>query len=282
MDRKAISFEQAEGRLPMPTQLALKEISSELRAQLFFVLDSFVVESNHNYDVAEPWKEILLQEFVFHQHKFVDEYTPNRDVRIKYIRDLIKSGDYVDVFGFIQWVLRHKRTPSDFVKYIEMVLVSCRAAYRVVDGDTIAPVATSAEVDALESGLSSARSAGITGAYSHLRSAIEAATAGKYSDCIREAIHGVEAVAVTLAPGSTELGPALSKLEANGAIHGAMKTAFRSLYGYASDEKGIRHSLLDQDAAKVDEADALFMLGACASFVSYLIAKGRAAGLLSD
>jgi hypothetical protein len=29
----------------------------------------------------------------------------------------------------------------------------------------------------------------------------------------------------------------------------------------------------------VDEADALFMLGACASFVSYLISKAAAAGV---
>jgi hypothetical protein len=47
-----------------------------------------------------------------------------------------------------------------------------------------------------------------------------------------------------------------------------------------SDEKGIRHPLLDDGTAKVDETDALFMLGACAAFVSYLINKARSAKLL--
>ena len=59
-----------------------------------------------------------------------------------------------------------------------------------------------------------------------------------------------------------------------------MKEGFVKLYGFASDEKGIRHPLLDDGAANVDETDALFMIGACAAFVSYLINKSRAASLL--
>jgi hypothetical protein len=58
-----------------------------------------------------------------------------------------------------------------------------------------------------------------------------------------------------------------------------MKSGFTKLYAYTSDEGGIRHALLE-NAAKVDEADALFMLGACAAFVSYLINKARSSGLL--
>ena len=63
-------------------------------------------------------------------------------------------------------------------------------------------------------------------------------------------------------------------------MHGALKKGFLSIYGYTSDEQGIRHPLLDTQAAKVDEADALFMIGACAAFVSYLINKARASDLL--
>lgn len=53
-------------------------------------------------------------------------------------------------------------------------------------------------------------------------------------------------------------------------MHGAFRTALVNLYGYASDEEGIRHSLLEQGAAKVTERDAIFMLGVCASFATYL------------
>jgi hypothetical protein len=282
MDRKLVSFEQAEGRAPLPTQLALKKLSPQLRAQLFFVFDMHVLPRRGDHTVAEPWNAILKAEFVFHQNRFSSEYISLHFQQIRRIQTIIENGDYVEVFGFIEWILRFNYTPAAFRKHIADVLVNCHAAYRVVDGDTIAPITDPTEAAALEAALKSARAVGITGAYAHLRSSIEAATAGKYPDCVREAIHAVEAVAVQLAPGSTTLGPALVKLEKAGAIHEAMKKGFSALYGYASDEKGIRHSLLDQDAANVDEADALFMLGACASFVSYLIAKGRLAGLLTE
>ena len=45
------------------------------------------------------------------------------------------------------------------------------------------------------------------------------------------------------------------------------------------DEKGIRHALTE-GKADVDMDDAVFMIGACASFVSYLVGKARAAGLI--
>ena len=51
----------------------------------------------------------------------------------------------------------------------------------------------------------------------------------------------------------------------------------KKIYGYSNAEKGIRHPMLDESSAKVDEIDAQFMFGACASFISYLIAKARKA-----
>ena len=54
-------------------------------------------------------------------------------------------------------------------------------------------------------------------------------------------------------------------------MHGSFKVAIEKLYGYASDERGVRHSLLEQGEANVTERDALFMLGVCASFVTYLL-----------
>ena len=80
-------------------------------------------------------------------------------------------------------------------------------------------------------------------------------------------------MAVRLAPGTDTLGAALKVLEQRGRMHGGLKAAFGNLYGYSSDEEGVRHALVFGDEAQVDEADALFMLGACASLVSYLLAR---------
>ena len=72
--------------------------------------------------------------------------------------------------------------------------------------------------------------------------------------------------------------PALDSLEKGGLLkHTALKAAFKKLYGYTSDEQGIRHSLLDQDSADVGLDEAMFMFGACASFAAYLAQKHRQA-----
>jgi hypothetical protein len=111
--------------------------------------------------------------------------------------------------------------------------------------------------------------------------AAEALTAGRNGDSVRESVHAVESAARVLSEDSkTTLAPALAKLQSNLGMHPAFKKALVSLYGYSSDEAGIRHSLLE-DEARVDMHDALFMLGACASFVTFLIGKGRAADIIS-
>jgi len=51
-----------------------------------------------------------------------------------------------------------------------------------------------------------------------------------------------------------------------------MKSAFSALYGYTSDEGGIRHALIEKNS-QVQIEDARFMLIACSAFVNYLISK---------
>src|SRR5262249_11553549 len=142
------------------------------------------------------------------------------------------------------------------------------------EGRTIVPVASDAERATLERAFADLAVAEFQGARSHLRNAATELTAGRFSDSIRESIHCVESVARVLEP-TAELSKALARLEKSVKLHPALKRGFSSLYGYTSDEKGIRHPLLDDGTANVDETDALFMIGACASFASYLIQKAR-------
>jgi len=53
-------------------------------------------------------------------------------------------------------------------------------------------------------------------------------------------------------------------------LHKGLKSAFGKLYGYTSDEKGIRHASLNGDEM-ADEHLALFMFSTCASFCAYLV-----------
>jgi hypothetical protein len=194
-------------------------------------------------------------------------------------RTLFETGDYAQIFGWLEYVLKHPACPAPFAKTIQNILPNCRAAYRVVDGTVICPISSEVEHATIVRAFADLAATQFNGARKHLRDAASYLTAGKYADSIRESIHAVEAVGRTLEPSANILSKTLAKLEQKILIHPAMKKGFESLYAYTSDEGGIRHALLE-NAAKVDEADALFMLGSCAAFVSYLLSKARLNGLL--
>lgn len=281
--RQDLTFEQAEGAEPLPSQLQLGEISQELRAKLWNVLYSSlpkVAVTYSGYHLAEPWRQILQDLHVHREHGMVDDFSDLFDRQVKQLRSTLEHGNYVSVLGLIQWLMRHPHCPKDFPKRIDLALRSGRAAYRVMAGTTIAPIASEADERTLKRAYADLKGSEFGGARAHLRDAAEGAAVGNWAASIRESVHAVESVARMLAP-SGELSTALSTLEQTASIHGALKKGFTAIYGFTSDEKGIRHPLLDDPAANVDEADALFMLGACAAFVSYLISKGRKAGLLT-
>ena len=195
------------------------------------------------------------------------------------VKQLIINENYLQVFGLLQWMLRQPEIPQRLHEDIEDALRQSRAAYAVFDRDTIIPVGSDAERETLARAFADVAASEFHGARAHLRNAGSELTAGEYGPSIRESIHAVEAVARVLEPGAQTLRPALLKLEKSVRIHPALGKGFGSLYGFTSDEKGIRHALLDEPVAQVDEADALYMLGSCAAFVSYLINKARQSGV---
>ena len=121
------------------------------------------------------------------------------------------------------------------------------------------------------------RESGMEGASTHLHQAAEHIKARQYGDSIADSIHAVVSVACVIAQKeNASLGQALDSLEkANLLKHPALKNAFKKLYGYTSDEPGIRHALFDKDAPNVGLDEAVFMFGACASFAAYLVNKHR-------
>lgn len=95
-----------------------------------------------------------------------------------------------------------------------------------------------------------------------------------YKNCAKESISAVESVCKVLANDpKAELGKALKSLIANGMnIHGSLKSAILALYGYASDEGGIRHAERETESTVTFE-EAKFMMVTCSAIVNYLVAE---------
>ncbi|MGY8669214.1 hypothetical protein Q3C01_43710, partial [Bradyrhizobium sp. UFLA05-109] len=189
-----------------------------------------------------------------------------------------RPGDYAKIYGWLQFVLQHQPPPG-FANQLEARLRYCRAPYRVVGGDVLVPIGNNLVAAVVGQALNDLSGASLAGGHEHLKAAAAELTSGHFADSVRESIHAVESVVRVLEPDG-EFSRALAKLEQRTNIHSALKHGFTKIYGFTSDQEGIRHSLLEKDAPDVDEADALFMIGACSAFVSYLINKARLVGLL--
>jgi hypothetical protein len=134
--RKRLTFEQAEGAAPLPTQLKLKELSQELRAVLWRVVyDSF--EKHTEYPsmggdayFRQPWKEILRALHVYRDHGMADDFKNDVKFHVEATRRIFEQGDYLDVFGWLQAVLR-LNPPYQFADQIDRALRYGRASYRM-------------------------------------------------------------------------------------------------------------------------------------------------------
>jgi hypothetical protein len=144
----------------------------------------------------------------------------------------------------------------------------------------LSPITEEVEIKEIEEAVEKASQLGFEGAYEHIRTSLD--FLGKkpepdHRNAIKEAISAVESV-VTQLSGIKDFGAALDKLSKNINLHGALKSAFKKLYGYTSDKGGIRHALVNGSDVGFDEAK--YMIVACSAFVNFLIPKANEAGLL--
>ncbi|MDR6377668.1 AbiJ-NTD4 domain-containing protein [Paraburkholderia caledonica] len=188
------------------------------------------------------------------------------------------AADYAGVYDRVEfliehiddvWESLHGRRTGRLVKALNWALERELAAYRLVNR-LVVPVTSQQEIDALDAAL--ALSGPFSGAQTHIGSALahlSSRTNPDYRNSIKESISAVESAAAVIAdkPGAT-LGAALAILEKKRKLHGSLKAAFSSLYGYTSDANGIRHALMDEP--DLTSADAKFFLLTCSSFVNYL------------
>ena len=274
LDRRKVTFEQAEGFEPLPAQLKPKELTKHLRAALWYALHSELEEATETYErtISGNWREVLRGLHVFYFGFPADEFNPKAHNQVQWLKGITLAGTYVQVFGLFQWILRHRGCPEHFADLVEAVLDMNKAGYRLVDGNTFVPVASKEEADIAQQAFAALNTNRYAGARKHLVAAAEKLSANDPPGSVREAMHAVESVARVIAQRKT-FSDALAVFEQTWRIHPALKHAFSRLYGYTSDDPGIRHPLLDDANASVDDADALFMFGACAAFVTYLISK---------
>jgi hypothetical protein len=180
---------------------------------------------------------------------------------------------WYEVYDFIEFVSAN----YDRYQFRDNFIGSCNhalerevSAYRFVDG-VIARITEQQEVAEIEDALARARGPVQT----HLRRALELLSSRDqpdYRNSIKESISSVESlVALAVKEDKGTLGQLLKRLEDEIKLHPALKSAFSNLYGYTSDEGGIRHALLEAETIRFE--DAKFFLVVCSAFINFVVAK---------
>ena len=286
LDPRNLTFSQAYGYEELPQPLKIEEISDRARARLWSLLYGYVdSESKRSediwdygvYRVSGSWRAILRFLHVEHYECALDEFDDSMRKFTDEYKQKFRSGRFNEVFDLLLAIMRHPECPEGFIRLVSVAFKESRLAY-VVDTSspvTIYPATTREEGEAILQATADLSNAGLSGAVNHLRKAADCIRQGDPPGAVRESIHAVESTARSLDPKANTLKPALRSLEAAGGLHPALKEAFSKLYGFASDEQGIRHALIDSPQANVGQDEAVFMLGACASFSSYLARKHR-------
>ena len=294
---EAPTFSQQEDYDPLPRPLKLEELPDEARTAIWNVLFGYMKRSSDEYQAAridwedidpdylrqgegpiDPWNVILRDVHVRHDKLALDDWYTSPDESTP-MRARLMEDPFNRVFDLILFIMRHADCPPEFTTDLSDVFRRFKLAYIIDSGPptTIFPATTAEEGNALRRSLAELRAAGLDGCAAHLRNASKCINDGDAAGSVRESIHAVESVAKKIAPKANTLSralPALTKL--GGPHHSQFVTALGNLYNYASGEDGIRHGLSEAEAnVTIDEA--LFMLGTCASFASYLWRKHKAA-----
>ncbi len=278
------TFSQREGITPLPRPMELGSVTQTFRNLVWRAIDTEInSQSEFDFDFythPEGIPEIIESyQFEIEQrpHDGISYPAPEHDRH--FARKIVLNGEYHEVITLVEYILRHNQCSAELMNSLIGAFDNTSIAYFVtnVNGKpTVFPRITREAGEATKKAIKTLQIEGAgRSAAVHLGKATKYIDSQDYGDSIRESIHAVESVARNISSNSNNtLKPALETLEKEGFLkHSALKSAFDKLYGYTSDEEGIRHALLNKDTADVGLDEAIFMLGACASFAAYLVNK---------
>jgi hypothetical protein len=201
-----------------------------------------------------------------------DEMPSRDDPFFSEVKERFMSATWFTIYDLVEYFGHHGLyNAEDFEACCNVVMKREMAGYTIID-HKVTPIVDEQELREVAEALEKSSSP----VNVHLQAAVALLSDRQdpnFRKSINESISAVEAAVRELTgdPKAT-LGEGLKKLRAD--LHPALKAAFEKLYGYTSDEGGIRHGLT-ADSEKVDLALARFFLITCSAFVNYLRAKSK-------
>ena len=274
-----LTFSQRYGYEPLPEPMQLEELSSHLRREIWNRIRELLLEKRSIGDFFSGEDKRYIERVL---GKFIkvpeDEVPTEYDLIMTFFKNVVIDDKFNSVLDLLQIMANDGGTGVAFTNCVKKLFEEYAAPYVLDISQSkyfFRPRSSKEQGVATKQAIETLRNENMEGAVVHLSEAAEHINAGQYGDAIADSIHAVESVARKIDPNASQtLGPALDSLEQSGLLkHPALKKAFSVLYGYTSDEQGLRHALVDKATRDVGLDEAMFMYGACASFCAYLVSK---------
>lgn len=274
-----MKFSQRIGKTPVKVELEREALSPELRNSLWNVVYNMLImpsDDEHFWDTKHYYLPHLWQFFF---KKPIDEL-PRREwvyengVHIERLSNTIKKYFYeadwfiaLDFIEFSAYYHPHFQISCNYALEREM------SAYRFVDAQLV-EINAKEEIIEIEDAIRNTDQ--FRPVKIHLETALALISDRKnpdYRNSVKESISAVEALAKIITKNEkATLGQALKEIETTHSIPTVLKEAFSKLYGYTSDQGGIRHALTET-SVEITLREARFMLVTCSAFVNYLLGK---------
>jgi hypothetical protein len=270
-------FSEREGFVHARNAFQVNSIDQALKNGLWNAVHIFVSSKIRNMHSDDKTNMFVMRLWVNFFKETIDvRPTHPADVRSR-IRNYFFNCQWYQIYDLLEFILDgfpfSAEEKDGFRNQCNIFLERERSAWRVVGGQ-IARLTSDEEIAAITE--AEASTDAFTPVAVHVQTALKHLSDRQnpdYRNSIKESISAVESACRIIAgnPKAT-LSDALKQLEKSGVpLHPALRGAFNQLYGYTSDQGGVRHSLLDEST--LDFEDAKLMLVLCSSFVNFLKAR---------
>lgn len=270
------SFSERMG-ITQPKAVQVDDMDMELRNSLWNVCRLWAFGAKYTKYLADSPLYRVAESIYKNFYKRAVEYLPNEtDTFVKEQLDTFQNESWYDVLNFVEFLHTEISDISgnrqNFENHINEVLEREKSAYRFIAGK-LTPITNEVEMQELKHAAKHVdRFAPVA---EHVKTALglySKKPQPDYRNSIKELISAVECAAkITTGLPNASLGEAIKEIDRRHSLHEAFKKGILQLYGYTSNEGGIRHSLTE--ATNIDEADARYMLVSCSAFANFLISR---------
>lgn len=295
MTDKYVPFSMRSGRRTIP-QLGLQDMPKELRISLWNVIEPWIWNT-YGYDTSHYDRKVQWV-YNFHTMRWPTHETPSyggSHNATKRLHDWFLTRPADDIYDFIEalpqivfagynvqpWdyaTLNGRDTSqtrhvmdiiSQYQRNANAMLEREGSPYRIVD-NLIVPITNQTEITEVQAAIGTQDR--FSAARDHIAEGLKhlGARPPAYADCIKQAVSAVES-ALKIAVGQDgKMAQLLAGFEKKyGELHPALRAAIDKVYGYASDEDGVRHGAAE--AVTVGEPEARALLVTCSALTNFLI-----------